>query len=96
MFLRPTTNYILVFRCNSTEQFLKYKEILRKILNGNEMNIHKITRCLSKCDKDSFSSKPMGVMEAQPNTDPGLENTIRLLFYSASVEHERRVQVNNI
>ena len=61
---------------------------------ANDNDIHKITNCLSKCDKNAYSSKPIGAINTIPNKDPKLSNTIAVQLYYSSVEHEQREQVN--
>ena len=84
--------YFGFFRCNNRDQFLKYIDII-KILNvANDVDIYKMTNCLSKCDKNAYRSK---IEATYLNEDPRLQNTIRVEFYYASVEHEVREQVSN-
>ena len=61
---------------------------------ANDNDIHMMTNCLSKCNKNAYGSKPIGGVNTISNEDPRLSNTIMVQLYYSSVEHEQREQVN--
>ena len=60
---------------------------------ANDNDIFEITNCLSKCDKNEYTSKPIGGFTTYPNDDPRVNNTLRIQFYYSSVDYEIREQV---
>ena len=66
---------------------LKYDEINKRLIMANDNDIHKMTNCLSKCDKSAYSAKLVSRHATK------LQNKMMLQFHYTSIEHEQRVQV---
>ena len=71
---------------------LNYAKYIRKLDRANDTDIYKLTGCLSKCDKYSYSAQARDDLQKKdckgtPN------NTVKVTFGFPSGLHEIREQV---
>ena len=82
-----------LFRCNETDQLVKYRDLNLKLYEAAENEIYEMTGCLSTCDKYEFAVQPMTDLTLTKTTDEKKANTMRLAFYFTSGRHDLREEV---
>ena len=79
-------------RCTETKQIDEYLKITDKLYSANSNQIYKMTGCLSKCDKFSYTIRETTGL-SQPTWNVN-NNSFTIWLYISTGETEVREQVN--